>query len=216
MTTNTTKSAPAASAKDNQLTSKTSETQGHAIWLSSAKHVAETTKKGTLSGFRKMREALMAKKFESHDNVPVAVDAVSGLYIGSYGAANNYEALTGTGITHILCVSRFPHTFTYMQLKVADLSSVKISTFFDEAFSFIDSALSSGGKVLVHCVMGRSRSATIVVAYLIARQGLTLSLALRELRRNRPQAQPNSGFYQELVSFEAKLKKLREEVVEPL
>ncbi|KAF1787797.1 Protein-tyrosine phosphatase-like [Phytophthora cactorum] len=180
---------------------------------------AGITRKGTSSGFRKFREALMAKKVESHDNVPVAVGAVSGLFIGSYGAANNFEALKTTGITHVLCVSpslplNFPDAFTYLQLQVADLSSVSISMYFDEAFGFIDrytgiiKALSSGGKVLVHCFMGRSRSATIILAYLIARRDFSLADAFRELRQVRPQAQPNSGFYQELVAFEAKQKQI--------
>lgn len=57
--------------------------------------------------------------------------------------------------------------------------------------------------MLVHCFMGRSRSATIVLAYLISRQTLTLSDALYKLRAVRPQAQPNTGFYQELRALEA-------------
>ncbi|KAL3673006.1 hypothetical protein V7S43_002303 [Phytophthora oleae] len=175
-----------------------------------SEQMAGSQKKGTTSSFRKFREALMAKKFEKHDNVPVGVDAVSGLFIGSYGAASNFQALKGAGITHILCVSpslplKFLEDFTYLQLQVADLSSVNISEYFGEALSFIDSALSSGGKVLVHCFMGISRSATIVLAYLVARQALTLPDALRELRRVRPQIKPNSGFYQELVAFEKKI-----------
>ncbi|KAG2520775.1 hypothetical protein BBO99_00007128 [Phytophthora kernoviae] len=96
----------------------------------------ETEKsRGTSAGFRKFREALMAKKFESQDNVP----------------------------------------FTYLRLAVADVSSAHITDAFDEALHFIDSTLIEGGKVLVHCFMGRSRSATIVLAHLIARQKLTLS-----------------------------------------
>ncbi|RMX67096.1 hypothetical protein DD238_003792 [Peronospora effusa] len=199
------------------LVHKTSTPHCNIMWPSVSKELARDKKKKTLSGFRKMREALMAKTFESHDNTPVEVDAVSGLFIGSYGAANNKEALTGAGITHILCVSstlplNFPQVFTYLQLKVADQSSVSISKFFDRAFAFIDSALSSEGKVLVHCFMGRSRSATIIIAFLMARHGFTYLDALCELRRVRPQAQPNRGFYQELISFEAKQKKLHQEM----
>ena len=59
--------------------------------------------------------------------------------------------------------------------------------------------------------MGRSRSATIILAYLITRHGFTLSDALRELRRARPQAQPNTGFHRELIALEAKQKQLREQ-----
>ncbi|RLN97568.1 hypothetical protein BBJ28_00010968 [Nothophytophthora sp. Chile5] len=71
-------------------------------------------------------------------------------------------------------------------------------------------ALATGGKVLVHCFMGRSRSATIILAYLVSRRGLALSEALRELRRVRPQAQPNTGFYKELLALEAQQKEQQE------
>ncbi|CAI5718232.1 unnamed protein product [Hyaloperonospora brassicae] len=177
----------------------------------------ETRSETTVSAFRKLREALLANPFkDGRDNVPAAVVAVSGLFIGSYGAASNLEALAETKITHILCVApslplKFPETFTYLQLKVADRPSVTISAFFDRAFDFIDSALSLRGKVLVHCFMGRSRSATIILAFLITRHGYTLSDALCALRRTRPQAQPNSGFYRELIALEAKQKQLREQ-----
>ncbi|TDH69199.1 hypothetical protein CCR75_008702 [Bremia lactucae] len=66
----------------------------------------EQVEKGTSLGFRKFREALMAKKFKNQDNLPVAIEAVAGLYIGSYGAATNLQALQQAGITHVLCVSQ--------------------------------------------------------------------------------------------------------------
>lgn len=57
--------------------------------------------------------------------------------------------------------------------------------------------------MLVHCYVGRSRSATLVLAYLIARRRMTLRDALQLLRTVRPQARPNPGFYRELVELEA-------------
>ncbi|KAI9994651.1 hypothetical protein PInf_011474 [Phytophthora infestans] len=167
METATTKASTAASAgsQGDQLADTTS---CESTWTSFSDGI---TRKGTSSGFRKFREALMAKKFESHDNVPVASAT---------------------------------QMFTYLQLQVADLNSVRISEYFDEAFSFIDRALASGGNVLVHCYMGISRSATIILAYLIERRDFSLADALHELRRVRPRAQPNSGFYQELMALETK------------
>ncbi|KAE9025210.1 hypothetical protein PR003_g12794 [Phytophthora rubi] len=200
MEISTSKASAAASAgsQDDQLATELSAPR-RASACSTSSVEAEPKKKELNSGFRKMREAFMAKMFETKDNVPVAVGEVCGLFIGSYGAANNLEALKHAGITHIL----FPEEFTYLRLEVADLPSVRISDFFDEALGFVDAALETGGKVLVHCFMGRSRSATIVLAYLIARQTLTLSDALYKLRAVRPQAQPNTGFYHELRVFEA-------------
>lgn len=60
--------------------------------------------------------------------------------------------------------------------------------------------------MLVHCYMGRSRSVTLVVAYLMARKALPLRDALALVRRVRPQARPNAGFYQELVAYEDQLR----------
>ena len=41
------------------------------------------------------------------------------------------------------------------------------SRYFPTTTSFIESAVSSGGLVVVNCVMGWSRSASVVAAYLV-------------------------------------------------
>jgi protein-tyrosine phosphatase len=51
----------------------------------------------------------------------------------------------------------------------------------------------------------------MILAYMIARQGLSLSDALHKLRQVRPQAKPNRGFYKELLAFEAEQKQQREQ-----
>lgn len=49
-----------------------------------------------------------------------------------------------------------------MGLNVLDMPQSKISIHFSEAADFIEKALQTKGKILVHCMMGFSRSATIV------------------------------------------------------
>jgi hypothetical protein len=54
----------------------------------------------------------------------------------------------------------------------------------------------------VACAAGISRSATLVLAYLMKREGLSLPVACTLVRSVRPIVQPNHGFMWQLVEFE--------------
>ena len=78
-----------------------------------------------------------------------------------------------TGITHILSLGirpqETPDTAIDMKfLEVEDNSSGDMLSLFPQAVEFISQALISGGKILVHCFMGVSRSASCVIAYIMA------------------------------------------------
>ena len=86
-----------------------------------------------------------------------------------------------------------------------DLPHVKISDYFDTATAWMEAAMKSGGKVLVNCWQGASRSATIVLAYLVRCEGIRLAEALRLLRAKRD-VRPNDGFLVQLIEWEQKCK----------
>ncbi|KAI5120317.1 hypothetical protein M0805_000377 [Coniferiporia weirii] len=56
-------------------------------------------------------------------------------------------------------------------------------------------------KVLVHCVMGISRSTTVVCAYLMSTRRMSPAAALLFVKRRRAQAHPNYGFRRQLAIF---------------
>jgi len=60
--------------------------------------------------------------------------------------------------------------------------------------------------VLVHCTMGMSRSATLVLAYLVRHTNMSLAQALLHTKERRPVASPNPGFMQQLVAMEIALR----------
>lgn len=58
----------------------------------------------------------------------------------------------------------------------------------------------------MHCAMGKSRSATIVCAYLMWRHGMPPEDALARLNEGRPVCDPNPGFWEQLEVYDHMLK----------
>ncbi|XP_006644194.1 dual specificity protein phosphatase 1B-like isoform X2 [Oryza brachyantha] len=155
-----------------------------------------------------LMQGFCAARYRKADNTPCPID--QGLYLGSVGAALNRDALKSLNITHVLIVARslnpaFPSEFNYKKIEVLDSPDIDLAKYFDECLGFIDESISSGGNVLVHCFAGRSRSVTIVVAYLMKKHQMSLESALSLVRSKRPQVAPNEGFLSQLENFEKSL-----------
>jgi dual specificity phosphatase 12 len=77
------------------------------------------------------------------------------------------EMRESLGITHILSVCpNFPSTGpNHLQISVLDTEHENLLIHFPKACQFIQNSLDGGGRVLVHCVMGVSRSPAVVSAY---------------------------------------------------
>ncbi|KAI5563047.1 hypothetical protein POPTR_015G105000v4 [Populus trichocarpa] len=136
------------------------------------------------------------------------------LFIGGALAARSVHTLQHLGITHILCLcgneigqseSQHPDLFQYKNFSITDDEDSNISCIFEEASDFIDHVESVGGRVLVHCFEGRSRSATLVLAYLMLRKKFTLLEAWNALRQVHRRAQPNDGFARILLDLDQRL-----------
>jgi protein-tyrosine phosphatase len=165
-------------------------------------------------------KALAAVKLMETDGAPVLVSDKFAIFIGSAGAAMNFDVLEKEGITHILSlagnVCQPCPKFTYNVHEVSDKpsSSKKLFDLLPSCMEFIDLALQHNdgkGKILVHCMMGKSRSATVITAYLMARQRLGMTEALDTVRERRPVAQPNIGFVLGLKRWEKKMQSVGRE-----
>ena len=64
--------------------------------------------------------------------------------------------------------------------------------------------LSSGGHVMVNCWQGASRSATVVMAYLLQHHDMDLASAVKMIKTKRD-IRPNNGFLLQLVTLEKTL-----------
>nr|XP_010921613.1 dual specificity protein phosphatase PHS1 [Elaeis guineensis] len=136
------------------------------------------------------------------------------LFIGGALAARSVYTLQCLGITHILCLcsneigqsdSQYPDLFKYKNFSISDDEDADINDLFEEASDFIEYVEHYGGKVLVHCFEGKSRSSTVVLAYLMLRKRHTLSEAWNMLKKVHRRAQPNDGFAKILLELDRRL-----------
>ncbi|KAF2745569.1 dual specificity protein phosphatase 12 [Sporormia fimetaria CBS 119925] len=138
------------------------------------------------------------------------IDKVPGdlnLYIGGIFTLRRREALQQANITHVLSVLRLPldkelfSPFKHMVVEVDDVDDENLLEHFPATNKFIQEGLDGGGGVLVHCAMGKSRSATCIIAYMMHRNKCSPSEALSLLRQARSICEPNEGFMQQLELY---------------
>ena len=130
-------------------------------------------------------------------------EVIPSVYIGS---ARDLDpiSIAAFKITHVLTIGRdmiLPANLCVRNfvIPVEDQEHEPIWQYFGIACSRIDEFLGEGGVVLVHCLTGVSRSATIVAAYLLhKRQAGTVDDALRMIATQRPEIYPNGGFQEQL------------------
>jgi len=115
------------------------------------------------------------------------------VYIGPERRTSNKELMQG--FTHVLRIfaegqpswnkyTRHVH-IKYKEIRATDTRATNLSQFFDGAIAFINS-VPRGGKILVHCYAGSSRSNTIVVAWLMVTHHMSLLDAAKLVRKQRP------------------------------
>ncbi|NXV40426.1 DUS5 phosphatase, partial [Uria aalge] len=138
------------------------------------------------------------------------VEILPFLYLGSAYHASKCEFLANLHITALLNVSRkssesFKDQYCYKWIPVEDSHMADISSHFQEAIDFIDYVRRTGGKILVHCEAGISRSPTICMAYLMKTNKLRLDEAFDYIKQRRSLISPNFGFMGQLLQYESEI-----------
>ena len=149
---------------------------------------------------------------------------LEGLYLGSLIDASDESTLFDLGITDVLnCASELnrktdelakqtEHKIRRHNLApgddvnaLRDWEKQDLASFFDASYELIDRIVTSKECVLVHCQRGKSRSATMVIYYMMRKNQWSLAKTMLFLYEKRPEICPNLSFYRQLEEVEKKL-----------
>ncbi|GBP00334.1 Dual specificity protein phosphatase MPK-4 [Eumeta japonica] len=144
----------------------------------------------------------LARKASLHEIVP-------DLYLGNAAAACDRRLLSYLNMTHILTIQarRLPKSahrdlnITCMFVKAHDSPDTYLLPYFPLTNKFIDEGIGRG-KVLVHCHYGVSRSATLVIAFLMRKYEMSFERAFSYVKYKRKFINPNHGFIIQLKEYE--------------
>ena len=130
------------------------------------------------------------------------------LYLGNFQTAINERALISLNIRKVLTLRGIavPEEYKldyieYLHISINDSLNDDILTHFFDCHKFIKEGQSNGKAVYVHCWAGVSRSATIVISYLMSKYGMSWDKALRKVKGIRKIVKPNPGFIYQLQLF---------------
>ncbi|KAJ4719812.1 protein-tyrosine-phosphatase MKP1-like [Melia azedarach] len=133
------------------------------------------------------------------------------IYLGGDAVARDKDILKQNGITHILncvgfvCPEYFKADFVYRTLWLQDSPSEDITSILYDAFDYFEDVREKGGRVFVHCCQGVSRSTSLVIAYLMWREGQSFDDAFQYVKAARGIADPNMGFACQLLQCQKRV-----------
>jgi protein-tyrosine phosphatase len=131
------------------------------------------------------------------------------LYLGDIETSQDEPLLRSLNITHIINLSNENDYkkwdgIVYEDIPIDDLKTSDISVYFDKCNEMISECRSKGQNILVHCFCGVSRSVSIILNYLISKEGYSLKDAynyLKQIRTNQ-YVLPNISFFKQLSKRE--------------
>ena len=100
----------------------------------------------------------------------------------------------------------FPSDFEYKVVQIYDGPDSNLKDYLLECIEFIEKIIKSGKRIYVNCAAGVSRSASTVLAYMMASKNISLNDAYDLVSAKRPCIKPNDGFVAQLKLFEQDLR----------
>lgn len=145
---------------------------------------------------------------------PYPAEIIPGfLYLGNWRQGNAAYIQKDLKIkSHINCCVE-AETFipepgpNLLHIQCEDRNEADIFSKIELACKYLDSQKSAGHSVLVFSNLGISRSATIIIAYIMHHKQLSLAQAYEQVKHNSSTIRPNRGFIEQLSKWEKFLNK---------
>ena len=161
---------------------------------------------GKLVSFARLEGALRHLSRALQPQIAAISPVRRNLYITGLAGAYNKHALQAAGVDCVFCClgpsfEFWPKRFVYHSVTLFDRANQSIDL--DAYADTLHAQLQAGHSVAVHCRNGRSRSASVILAYLVKYEDLSLNAALAQLQACRAIVQPNCGFMEQLRAWES-------------
>jgi protein-tyrosine phosphatase len=134
-----------------------------------------------------------------------ATHVIDNLYLGSAFNAVDYTWLKLNEIKMIINVAPgisnfYPNEFEYYNIDVEDLNNATMIPHFEAFYRLITQ--NPDKRIFVHCFAGKSRSASLVLYYLVKKYHWSIEYAINFLKERRESININCTFIEELTKLE--------------
>ena len=130
---------------------------------------------------------------------------IDNIYVGDVVAASDEEYLKQFNITVVVnCAEEITSDYKdlkFLELKLYDLPEEQIIPKFEVAYQFIKKNKKNNNNILVHCSAGASRSAALVIFYMMKETKWDYDYCLWYMQAKRPVVNPNTGFMNKLKDY---------------
>jgi protein tyrosine/serine phosphatase len=150
-------------------------------------------------------EISFASDHSDRDDMNYIIDNI---YLGNKVAADNEELLKEHGITHVInCANSINSRYKslrFLTLSMHDVPEQKIFPKFDIGYKFIKANSKGENKIYIHCYEGTSRSASLVIYYIMREKEWDYDKSYEYVKSKRPWIRPNKGFRKQLREYSDK------------
>lgn len=172
-------------------------------------HFNQTPKRHLTSKFPCFQCVMYARDYQGNDEKTDHWSRVlPGLYIGDIfssvdsGFILNKRIRAVVDLTNSSQQPKHSRGIKINKINLDDSPNANVKPYLNQTHDFINNFLEKNQSILVYCRAGVSRSATIVIHYLMRRYNISYYDAYRFLKAKRHQIQPNHGFVQQLQEVE--------------